>query len=368
MLDAGPTGRAIIHPMAKQDYYDILGVSRQAGQDEIKRAYRKLAKQYHPDRNKGDASATSRFKEVQEAYDVLGDKEKRRQYDRFGTVGVGAEAPGGGGWQAGPGGWQSAPGGWQVHQSGGPGTIEFDLGDLEELFGGMGGAPGGGAGGGIGSIFERFMRQGGGRARARGPRGPRPQRGPTSSRGQDVEHEVQLTFDQAVHGATLEVDLSRGGGARETIKVKIPPGVQPGQRIRVRGKGQSGVGAGAAGDMYIVCSIQPHPYFTRIGNDIYLDVPITVTEACLGTKLELPTIDGRTVVTIPPGTASGRKLRLKGKGVMDARTQERGDHYAVVRIVPPNDLTPRQEALLTELESETQFNPRAELPWSDETS
>ncbi len=342
--------------MAKRDYYDILGVSRQASQDEIKRAYRKLARQYHPDRNKDDPSAIEKFKEVQEAYDVLGDKEKRRQFDRFGTVGVGAEAGGAGPWQTG------GPGGWQVYTQGGPETIEFDLGDLEGLFGGMGG----GGGGGIGSIFERFMRQGGGAAR--GPRGPRTQRRPASSRGQDVEHEVTLTFDQAVHGATLEVDLSRGRGAKETIKVKIPPGVQPGQRIRVRGKGQSGTGAGTAGDMYIVCSIQSHPYFTRIGNDIYLDVPISVTEACLGTKVELPTIDGRTVVTIPPGTASGRKLRLKGRGVMDARTQERGDHYAVVRIVPPKDLTPRQEALLSELQSETQFNPREDLPWSEAVS
>jgi len=332
--------------MSKQDYYDVLGVRRDASESAIKSAYRKLAKRYHPDRNKDDETAEAKFKETQEAYDVLGDKEKRQQDDRFGHAGVGA---------GGHGGWRTGPGGVHVRTtSGGPGGIEFDLGDLEDIFGGMGG-------GGMGGLFERFVRQRGAEPppRRRTPRRP--------DRGQDVEHEVALSFEQAIHGTTLEVDLSRMGlrGRRraETIKVRIPAGVQPGQRIRVRGKGQPGRGGGTPGDMYIVCRIQPHPYFKRIGNDVYLDVPVTIAEACLGAKIEMPTIDGPTVVNVPAGTASGTKLRLKGKGVMDAKTDERGDHYAVIRIVPPSTLDDRQKALLDELQEGSDFDPRASLAW-----
>ncbi|MBN1347164.1 MAG: J domain-containing protein [Phycisphaerae bacterium] len=338
--------------MAKRDYYDILGVKRGADDAEIRKAYRKLAKRYHPDRNRDDKSAEAKFKEVQEAYDVLGDKERRRQYDRFGHAGVGAEG-GAGPYRSGPGGgytqtWSSGPGG--------PGGIEFDLGDLEEALRGSGFG-----GGGIGGIFERFARQRDVRA------GPRHRARSTPQRGQDVEHEVTLSFEQAVHGTTLEVDLSRtnarGAGGKETIRVRVPAGVEHGQRIRVRGKGLADPGGGKPGDMYIVCRISPHAYFTRIGSDIYLDVPITITEACLGTKVKLPTIDGTTLVTIPPGTASGRKLRLKGKGVMNAKTGQRGDHYAVIRIVPPPEVTDRQRSLLAEFDGESGFNPRASLAW-----
>jgi curved DNA-binding protein len=330
--------------MAKRDYYEVLGVNRSASDAEIKNAYRKLAKRFHPDRNKGDKEAEVRFKEVQEAYDVLSDKEKRRQYDQFGQVGV----------EAGPGGqtyWQAGPGGGytRVYTSG-PGGIEFDLGDLEGLFGG-----------GLGNIFERFGRQGA--ARRQDQR--RPRRPP--QQGGDVEHEVTLDFEQAIHGTTLEVDLSRTGkwgrSDKETIKVRIPPGVRPGQRIRVRGKGQTGSAGAPPGDMYIVCRIREHPYFKRIGGDIFLDVPITISEACLGAKIEMPTIDGRTVVTIPPGTSSGTKLRLKGKGVMDPKTNTRGDQFAVVRIVPPPALSERQRKLIAELQSESDFNPRRSLNW-----
>ncbi len=332
--------------MAKRDYYHVLGIGRTASEQDIKGAYRKLAKRYHPDRNKDDKEAETKFKEIQEAYDVLGDKQKRRQYDQFGHAGVGTGA----GQEAH---WRSGPGGVHVHHwNGSPGGIEFDLGDLEGLFGEMGGG---------GGIFDRFVRSRGG---VRGAR-RQPRRGPGP--GQDVEHEVTLDFDQAIHGTTLEVDLSRpqpGGGMRsQTIQVRVPPGVQPGQRVRVQGKGHPGQRGGPPGNMYIVCRILPHPYFKRLGNDIYLDVPITISEACLGAKIEMPTIDGPTVVTIPAGTASGRKLRLKGKGVVDPRTGGRGDHYAVVRIVPPPELDERQHELLDELQSRSGFNPREALDW-----
>jgi len=329
--------------MAKRDYYDVLGVKRDASDAEIKSAYRKLAKRYHPDRNKDDTSAESKFKETQEAYDVLGDAEKRRQYDQFGQVGAGV---------GGPGHWETGPGGVHFYTQSSPrGGFEFDLNDLEEVLGG----------GGMGGIFERFSRQ-----RGAGPRS-RPRRRSGPDRGENVEHEVNLSFEQAIHGTTLEIDLPRakssGRSRGETIHVRIPAGVEPGQRVRVRGKGRPGRRGGPAGDLYIVCRIRPHPYFKRIGSDVFLDVPITVTEACLGTRVEMPTIDGATVVTIPPGTASGTKLRLKGKGVMDAKSQQRGDHYAVVRIVPPPALDEGQNKLLRELEAGLNFDPREALGW-----
>jgi curved DNA-binding protein len=335
--------------MAKRDYYDVLGVKRDASEGQIKSAYRKLAKRYHPDRNKNDKTAEAKFKEIQQAYDVLSDTGSRQRYDQFGHAGVEAGPAGQAYWEAGPGGVRN-----RVYTSG-PEGIDFDLRDLEGLFGGMGE-------GGVGSIFERFVRQ-------RPPPRPRGRRAARRApdRGEDIEHEVSLDFEDAIRGRTLEVTLPRtrsfGRSGGETIEVRIPPGVQPGQRVRVRGKGQSGRRGAPAGDMYIVCRIRPHQYFKRLGSDIYLDVPITVAEACLGAKIDMPTIDGPTVVTIPPGTASGTKLRLKGKGGMDAKTQQRGDHYAVVRIVPPKSLTERQDALLTELAESSSFDPRKDLGW-----
>lgn len=329
--------------MAKADYYKVLDVKRSASPAEIKSAYRKLAKRYHPDRNKNDKSAEAKFKEIQEAYDVLSDPVRRKQYDRFGRV------------EFGPGVYeQSGPGGVHFHTGPGAANFEFDFGDLESLFGGAGPDD-------LGGIFEQFTRQP--RARTRPRWKPRRQAAP----GQDIEHKVVLDFDQAINGTTLEVDLrrtdARGQSTGETITVRIPAGVESGQRVRVKGKGQPGQHGGPVGDMYIVCEIRPHPYLRRDGNDIYVDVPLSITEACLGTKVEVPTIDGPTVVTIPPGTASGRKLRLKGRGVMNAKTKQRGDHYAVVRIVPPPEINERQRALLKQLQAECDYDPRAQTGW-----
>jgi len=341
-------GRGDIIPgaMAKRDYYDVLGIKRDATDDQIKSAYRKLAKRFHPDRNKGEKNAESRFKEVQEAYEVLSDKAKREQYDQFGHAGVGASGPEGVQWHGGPGDRYT-----RVYTSGrgaGAEGIEFDLNDLEGLFGG---------GGGMGGIFERFRRQG--RGEPRGRRGAW-----ASDRGQDVEHEVTLDFLQAIHGTMLNLRVSGADSSAETINVRIPPGVEQGQRVRVRGKGQPGSGGGQRGDLYIVCHISPHPFFKRIGGDIYIDVPISVTEACLGAKVEMPTIDGVTVVmSVPPGTASGKKVRLKGKGVVDPKTKQRGDQYAVIRIVPPPVLDERQRSLLKDFEATAPFNPRQHVEW-----
>ncbi|NLU20410.1 MAG: J domain-containing protein [Phycisphaerae bacterium] len=338
--------------MPERDYYEVLGVPRTASADEIKRAYRKLAKQYHPDRNPGNKSAEARFREVQAAYDVLGDAEKRRAYDQWGHAGVG-----GGGGPGGAAGWRAGPSGERVYtwRSGGP---DIPIEDLDDLIGAFARARQGRRGGG-GGIFEELF----GGFRGRGGRGVQAEEEPPGSR--DIEHEIELTFDQAVRGTTLDLRLTPtdGHGHSENIRVKIPAGVADGQRIRVKGKGQPGGPGMPPGDLYIVTRVAPHPYFRRLGNDIYLDLPLTISEATLGAKVSIPTLAGPTVLTIPPGTPSGAKLRLKGKGVTPAGGKPPGDQYAVVRIVPPKNLTPRQRELLEQFRETGEGNPRENLGW-----
>lgn len=337
--------------MNKRDYYEILGVTRSATADEIKKAHRKLAKQFHPDRNPNDPSAETRFKEVQEAYDVLNDPQKRRNYDQYGHAGVGI---GGGG--EGPGGWRSGPAGQRVYTWKSGGGPDIPIEDLDDLFNIFAGGHPGGAAGGMGG-FESFFNQqraggGGGRRRARP--------GPAAQRGSDIEHEVSLTFEQAVHGTRLELALSTGG----TLSVKIPPGVSDGQRIRLRGKGQPGGPGAQPGDLYVVCKVQAHPYYRRIGNDIYLDMPLTVSEATLGAKIEVPTLEGKTVMTVPPGTPSGAKLRLRGKGVKPTGNKPNGDQYIVVQIVPPKSLSDEQRKLMEQWRDTEKDSPRNQKPWA----
>lgn len=321
--------------MAEADFYQVLGLSRSAGADQIKRAYRRLAKRFHPDRNKGNPAATEKFKQVRQAYEILSDPQKRATYDRFGTTEVGVGA--------GP--W---PGGARTYRwSGDPG--KFDFGGLADRFGQA-------AGGreGMGDIFEQLF---GGRGR--GPRRTaRPRAEPATA---DIQHEMSLSFEQAINGTTLQLTLQRGG-RREKIEVRIPAGVSDGQRIRLRGKGQPGRD-GHAGDLYILCRVKPHRYFRREGSDVYLDLPISVTEASLGAKVTIPTIDGPTTLTVPAGTASGTKLRLRGKGVGDARTGKRGDQYAVIRIVPPKRLDEQQRRLMEELSQAMPDDPRQGVGW-----
>lgn len=320
--------------MDKRDYFEVLGLSKGATEADIKKAYRRLAKQFHPDQNKGDKKAEERFKEIQEAYSVLSDKDKRARYEQFGHAGLDpryATAT-----------EEGSPGGnvrWTVRE-GEPADFDF-----AEIFG-----FGGPGGGGASSVFENIFR-------GHGRRGSRVQE-PVS--GGDVEHEVNLTFEQAIHGTTLDL-LITGPSKRETIAVRIPPGVHDGQRIRVRGKGQPGAAGGAHGDLHVICRVQPHAYFRREGNDIYLIVPITFSEAGLGAKVDLPTLDGTRTVTVPPGTPSGAKLRLAGLGVKNPRDGSRGDHYAVIKIVPPkNPSDAERQALSTLAEAETR-SPREGL-------
>lgn len=329
------------------DYYSVLGVSRNASADEIKRAYRKLAKQYHPDRNRNDKTAESRFKEVQQAYDVLGDPQRRREYDTFGSQG-----PAGGPFR----GSRSGPGGARVYTWGDQGQ-EVGPEDLEDLFSVFSGqAAQRRGGGGVSSIFDHFFRGASGRRR---PPVEDAFDDEETVQPKDIEHVVPLTFEQAVAGTTMDLNLATERGP-QVIRVKIPAGVEDGQRIRVKGKGRPGP---PPGDLYIICQVQAHKYFRRIGNDIYLELPLTLSEAALGTKVEVPTLHGRMVLTVPAGTASGAKLRFKGKGVQPPGGKPAGDQYVVIRIVPPKSLTPRQRQLLEELRDSGEESPRSGLGW-----
>ena len=306
-----------------KDPYEILGVSRTASPEEIKRAYRRLAKQCHPDRNPGDKTAEQRFKEVQAAYEVLGDPQRRAQYDRFGAGGPRPEFHS----------W--TPGGGAPFED-----VQFDFGGLGDLTG----------------IFEQFFSPRG-QARRR-PRAARP----TRRRGPNLQHSVELSFEEALRGATREVVLTGGGrgGRGERIEVRIPAGVRDDQRIRVKGKGQEG--PGGRGDLIIRCQVRPHRFFRRDGLDVLLDLPLTFTEATLGAKVEIPTPDGSAIVSVPPGTSGGTKLRLRGRGVSDGRSGTRGDVLAVVRVQAPQNVSPRARELLAELEGELAQQPRADWP------
>jgi DnaJ-class molecular chaperone len=320
-----------------RDYYDILGVPRTASADEIKKAHRKLVRKYHPDVNKNNPKATEQFKEVQTAYDVLSDTTKRANYDQFGHAGVeGAGAAAGADpfeafrrSQTGRRGRAAQPGpAWQ------PSPGDFD----------------GGGAGNFSDMFEQLFgagktgRAGGGRQ--------------VMTKGADIEHPVTLSFEQAARGTTLPLQIDTGGKI-ETIEIKIPAGVNDGGKIRVRGRGQPGMGE--PGDLYIKTSILPHRYFRREGLDIYIDLPISMYEALLGTKVSVPTLDGSVTMTIPPGTSGGAKLRIKGQGV-DKGT-EKGDQLVEIRVVVPKSLEPDDKAVIEKLAAKYPLTPRADLNW-----
>lgn len=324
-----------------RDCYEVLGVGRDATQEQVKAAYRKLARKYHPDVNKAP-DAAQKFKDATAAYEVLSDPEKRRVYDQFGHAGLRGGFGGPGGAGAGPRAytWTGAPGE----------GVPFDV---EDLFGSAGS---GFAGMGLDEILDALR----GKANRRGR-----QRAREPVRGDDLEYHLALDFLQAVRGGTTRVQLQRqtlaGGRRTETIDVKIPPGVREGSRIRLRGKGAEGPGGG--GDLYIIAHVQEHPYFRREGDDLHVEVPVGLAEAALGAKVDVPTIDGMTTVTIPPGTSSSRRLRLRGRGVASAGGTQRGDQYVEIKIVPPPRLSPQGEELLRKFQAIEGFDPRAEVPW-----
>ena len=321
----------------KKDYYQTLGVARTAGDDEIKRAYRRLSKQYHPDRNPNDPQAEARFKEVQQAYSVLRDPKKRAQYDQYGEVGVGE--------------WATDQQGHRVYQWGGSAVNVEDLEELLSAFGRGGSSRGG--------IFEEIF--GGPFGQRRTSRAP----GPVPRRGPDQTHEVILTFEQAARGATLSLRLGGNDGTPpQNVEVKVPPGIEDGQKLRLKGR-VPGAHGGPPGDLYLKCRIQPHPYFSRRGPDVFVEVPVSVTEAILGGLVEVPSLDGRMTVTLPPGTSSGAKLRLKGRGIVNPEGSGRGDQYVVVKINAPAHLSDEQRALFQKLNESGLATGRDKAPWHD---
>ncbi len=314
--------------MAELDYYKALGVSKSASSDEIRKAYRKLARENHPDAKPNDKSAAERFKQIQEAYDVLNDETKRKQYDKFGSAYQQAGRDG-----AGP---NPFAGGGGFGGFGGAGPI--DLGDLfgqgvdfSEFFGGA--APGG----------------------AKGRNSKRP-----AARGEDVRATVSVPFETAVTGGAVDVRIDRGGQI-DTLAVKVPPGVNSGQVVRLTGQGSPAPRGGTVGDLYLTIDIQPHAYFRREGSNLLVDVPITPSEAVLGAKVEVPTLsEGQVVLKIPPGTSSGAKLRLRGKGVVDPATHQPGDQFVVVKIVIPKTISDHDKSLYQQL-AENESSPRIDL-------
>ncbi|HKB80288.1 MAG TPA: DnaJ C-terminal domain-containing protein [Thermoanaerobaculia bacterium] len=309
--------------MAEKDYYEILGVKKGAPEAEIKKAYRTLAKKYHPDRNKGNKEAENKFKEISEAYAVLSDKEKREQYDRMGreafNFGAGGQNPFAG--------------------------FDFSQFTNRGRRGGGGrraGTGGGGGGGGFTDIFSDLF-GGGGAIEFEQP----PQR------GHDINTELMIGFREAVTGAAMELTINGGGH----IKVKIPEGVSDGQTIRLRGKGAPGGMGGPAGDLNVLVHVRPHPFFERRGDDIHIDLPITIGEAARGAEVDVPTIRGAVRARIPAGTQGGQTFRLSGKGVKK-KGGAYGDHYYRVQIVLPKSVP---DDAVQKIESQYSENPRARL-------
>ncbi len=372
----------------REDYYKTLGVKRTATQDEIRKAYRRLARKYHPDLNPGDKAAEEKFKQLSEAHDVLSDPKKREVYDKFGTYSDNIR-----------------------EASRGPGTPGVDF-DWSVFTGGAGAGSGSSGGGSFRDIFSELF--GSGSARATTQTRPQPQR------GGDIEIPLALNFEEAINGLTTNINvrrseacarcqgtgeaptgqvlcvtcngsgkLSTGGGflrfdqtcgdcngvgkrrppcqgcngkgalpKYETVKVRIPAGVDTGSRVRVSGKGEAGTKNATAGDLYIITNVSPHPIFTRKGDNIYCIIPITLPEAALGAKIEVPTVAGKSQLRIPPGTQSGQVFRLREKGAPSLRGSTRGDQYVEVKIVLPKIIDEDSKHLLREFAKRNPENPR----------
>lgn len=344
--------------MAK-DFYKILGVSRKADEKEIKRAYRKMARQYHPDANKGK-DAESRFKEINEAYQVLSDSEKRSLYDQFGDdydkVGQGAPPPGASGGY--PGAGYSSAG----YSSGG---VNFeDLLNQARRQQAAGGGHAGAEEADIGDLFSTFF---GGRGQKSTRGGGSPFRGRArSQKGQDIEQPMAISLGESISGATRALqfvlsDPMTGQQHQRNVTVKIPAGVREGARVRIKGQGGPGERGGANGDLYLRIRIQPHPFWKREGDNLHCELPISFAEAALGAVVDVPTTDGSVKMRIPAGTQSEQTFRLSGRGVPRSKSAKSGDLFVKVNVAVPKNLSAQETELIRELSSQREQNLRSNL-------
>lgn len=302
--------------MAKRDYYEILGVSRDADDKQLKKAFRKFARKYHPDLNPNNKEAEQRFKEVNEAYEILSDPAKRKQYDSFGHAAFDAGFQGSEGFRTRTGGFDP-----RAAQDRGFGSI------FEDIFG---------------DVFS-------GRRESQ----------PVPETGKDLVYNLEIDLKDAYHGTSTYVNIQRGARLQsEQIMVKIPPGVDNGTKVRVAGKGGAGIRGGKSGDLYIITSIRPDRFYERKGDDLYCEVPITISEAALGAKIEVPTMDGTATMTIPSVTQGGQLFRLKEKGMPHLKGGRSGNQYVKVIITIPKNLTEEDKELFKKISALYTENPR----------
>lgn len=348
--------------MEYKDYYKVLGVNKGSSQDEIKKAYRKLARKYHPDANPGNKQAEEKFKEIGEAYEVLKDPEKRSRYDQLGANWKQFSRAGQQQWQ----GWRPGPG-QQTYTYDFSGA-EFDFGDLGsgfsdffEMFFGSGsderftsffGSRGAGPGAGTGKQSSAGNKSGDQKRSFWRPG--------ASQRGQDFQYDLDITLREAYFGTKRRISFQKDGNVR-TIEVKVPGGVKNGGKIRVKGEGGAGPRGGEKGDLYLLVHITPHHFFTVKGSDLYCELPVTLNEAIFGASVDVPTFDGKISMKIPPKTQSGRTLRLKGKGMPDLKGKEPGDLYVKIKVVIPSDLSEEQEKHLKEFAKVYREDPRQKI-------
>jgi curved DNA-binding protein len=324
-----------------KDYYKVLGVNKSASQDEIKKAYRKLARKYHPDTNPNDPKAEEKFKEVGEAYEVLKDPQKRSRYDQLGAN-----------WKQ----YAGAGPGWPGSGSGGR-TYTYDFGgkgfNFEDL------------GGGFSDFFEMFFGRGAddrfsGFGSDYGSQFGRETRTTNMQKGQDMQSSFSITLREAYSGTQRSLRLQRNGKIRN-INVKIPGGIKDGGKIRVAGEGGESQAGGKAGDLYLIVNVAPDNFFTRKGDDLYCEVPVTIKEAFYGSKIDIPTFNGRVIVKVPPKTQGGKTLRLKGKGMPKLRSSGFGDLYAKIKLVLPEKLNSEQKKHFDEFAKSYNENPRKNI-------
>lgn len=322
--------------MADRDYYEVLGVARDATADQIKKAYRGLARKHHPDANPGDKTAEAKFKEVQNAYDILSEPEKKARFDQFGH----AAFDGGG-----PFGPRAGASEWAARQGGG--VEDFDLGAFLGPNAGGGGAGAAGGGGIFDEILNRM--KGGDRGAGRRTSSGRPRREP-----EVAEAAITIPFLTAVRGGETSIELQRDDGRSETKVIKLPAGLESGAKIRLKGQGD----ASQQVDLVITVTVEPHPYFSREGRNLTVEVPITTAEAILGAKVDVPTLDGLKTMSIPPGTSTGQKLRLRGQGVAASKTQPEGDLYIIPKVMVPKAVDEESRKLIEQFAERNPSQPR----------